>query len=160
MDPDIIVKINKFYHYCQMYRKSLGQFYFTLQDDVKFNHLIIINIIYIHRKLVLYIVDKATCFNTVYQLKSISAKATQDALQILQINTYLGPLDFIVTDTGKNFVSKEFTQLASSINTIIVNIPVETHQSISAVKCYYAVLRWLYEIISKEVLELAPKIAL
>jgi hypothetical protein len=40
---------------------------------------------------------------------------------------YLGPPDFIVTDAGKNFVSKEFTQLASSLGTITVSVPVEAH---------------------------------
>lgn len=66
-----------------MYGKSPGRFRFTLQDDVKFNHSIIIDIMYIHEKLVLHIVDEATRFNTACWLKSISAKATWDVLWML-----------------------------------------------------------------------------
>jgi hypothetical protein len=159
-NPEVIEKINKFCHHCQMYGKSPGRFRFTLRDEVEFNHSIIVDIMYINGKPVLHIVDEATRFNAACWLTSISAKATWDALRMLWIDTYLGPPDFIVTDAGKNFVSKEFTQLASSISTITVNVPVEAHWSIGAVERYHAVLRRSYDIISEEVPELAPEMAL
>ncbi|EED22642.1 conserved hypothetical protein [Talaromyces stipitatus ATCC 10500] len=159
-NPKVIERINKFCHHCQTYGKSPGRFRFTLRDEVEFNHSIIVDIMYINGKPVLHIVDEATRFNAACWLTSISAKATWDALQMLWIDMYLGPPDFIVTDAGKNFVSKEFTQLASSVSTITVNVPVEAHWSIGVVERYHAVLRRSYEIISEEVPELAPEMAL
>jgi hypothetical protein len=105
----MIERINKFCHYCQLYRKSPGRFRFTLWDEVEFNHSIIVDIIYISGKLVLYIMDEATRFNTACWLTNINARATWDALWMLWIDTYLGPPDFIITDAEKNFVNKEFT---------------------------------------------------
>ncbi|EED20730.1 conserved hypothetical protein [Talaromyces stipitatus ATCC 10500] len=158
--PEAIEEINKFCHHCQTHGRSPGRFRFTLQDDIEFNHSIIVDIMYINGKPVLHIVDEATRFNAACWLTSISAKATWDALRMLWIDTYLGPPDFIVTDAGKNFVSKEFTQLASSVSTMTVSVPVEAHWSIGAVERYHAVLRRSYEIISEEVPELAPELAL
>ncbi|EED23158.1 hypothetical protein TSTA_066110 [Talaromyces stipitatus ATCC 10500] len=116
--PKVIEEINKFCHHCQTHSRLLGRFHFTLQDNIEFNHSIIVDIMYINGK---------------------------------PIDTYLRPLDFIVTDAGKNFISKEFTQLASSVSIMML---------ISAVECYYAILHRSYEIISEEVPELAPELAL
>ncbi|KAE8550702.1 hypothetical protein EYB25_003641 [Talaromyces marneffei] len=159
-NPEMIEKINRFCHHCQTYGRSPGRFRFTLRDEVEFNHSIIVDIMYINGKPVLHIVDEATRFNAACWLISISARATWDALRMLWIDTYLGPPDFIVTDAGKNFVSKEFTHLASSLGTITVSVPVEAHWSIGAVERYHAVLRRSYEIISDEAPELTPEMAL
>jgi hypothetical protein len=35
--------------------------------------------------------------------------------------------DFVVTDAGKNFVSKELFQLAMSLGTTAVSVPIEAH---------------------------------
>lgn len=57
-------------------------------------------------------------------------------------------------------MSKEFKQLAKSVSTITVSVLIKAYWLISAVKCYHAVLLRSYEIISEEVPELAPEIAL
>ena len=43
-----------------MNSKAPRRFKFTLKDDYEFNWSIIINAIYLDRKLVLYVIDKAT----------------------------------------------------------------------------------------------------
>jgi hypothetical protein len=115
---------------------------------------------YINGKPVLHIVDEATRFNAACWLENMTAKATWDAIQYIWTDTYLGPPDFIVTDARKNFVSKEFVRLASAAGTITVSVPVEAHWSIGTIERYHAVLRRSYEIISEEVPELAPDMAL
>ena len=56
----------------------------------------------------LYVIDEAMRFNAACWLKNISVKATWTTLWIIWIDMYLGSPDFIITDAGKNFTSKEF----------------------------------------------------
>uniref|UniRef100_A0A093UYI9 Transposon Ty1-NL2 Gag-Pol polyprotein n=1 Tax=Talaromyces marneffei PM1 TaxID=1077442 RepID=A0A093UYI9_TALMA len=124
--------------------------HFKSMDDVSFNHSIIVDIMYINGKPVLHVVDEATRFNAAHWLDNISAKATWTTLRIMWIDMYLGPPDFIVTDAGKNFTSKEFSQNALSMNITVTTVPVEAHWSIGTVERYHAVLRRSYEIMKKE----------
>ena len=50
------------------------------------------------------------------------------------INIYLGPLDFITSDIGKNFISKEFKEYANTISIYIKAVLVEAQNSISIIK--------------------------
>jgi hypothetical protein len=72
---------------------------------------------YIEGRAVLHIIDEATRFNAAHWLPNLSAKTTWDTLRMAWIDTYVGPPDFIITDAGKNFVSKEFSQFATSVGT-------------------------------------------
>jgi hypothetical protein len=76
------------------------------------------------------------------------------------INTYVGPPDFIITDAGKNFMSKEFSQFATSVGTTTVSVPVEAHWLIRAVERYYAVLCRAYLIVRDETLDALSDAAL
>ena len=53
-------QLTKFCSFCQKYGRSLGRFKFTLREDLDFNHLIFIDIMYIEGSLILHIIDKAT----------------------------------------------------------------------------------------------------
>jgi hypothetical protein len=106
---------------------------------------------YIEGRAVLHIIDEATRYNAARWLPNLSAKTTWDTLRMAWIDTYMGPPDFIVTDAGKNFVSKEFSQFATSLGTIAVSVPVEAHWSIGAVERYHAVLRRAYLIVRNEI---------
>lgn len=160
VDTEALKHIKKFCHHCQSHGRSPGRFRFTLQDDINFNHSIIVDIMYINGKPVLHVVDEATRFNAARWLDSISAKTTWDVLRMIWIDTYLGPPDFIVTDAGKNFTSKEFKQNATSIGTIVTTVPVEAHWSIGTVERYHAVLRRSYEIVKDEIPDITPEMAL
>jgi hypothetical protein len=52
----------KYYYFCQKHNKSLGCFCFTLQDNIKFNYYIIVDIIYINNSPLLYIIDERIYF--------------------------------------------------------------------------------------------------
>jgi hypothetical protein len=54
--------LTKYYYFCQKHSKSLGRFCFILQDNIKFNYYIIVDIIYISGSPFLYIVDERICF--------------------------------------------------------------------------------------------------
>ncbi len=63
---------------------------------------------------------------------------------------YQGLPDIIISDVGKNFVSEEFRQHASSLDIDIKEVPVEAHNSIGKVEQYHSPLRRVYEILTKE----------
>ena len=50
------------------------------------------------------------------------------------INIYLNPLDFIINNIGKNFISKEFKEYINIIGIYIKAVLVKAHNSISMVK--------------------------
>jgi hypothetical protein len=56
----------------------------------------------------------------------------------------------MVHNTGKNFVSTEFRQLANSMAIEIKEVPVEAYNSVGQVERYYVPLRHAYEIIQDE----------
>jgi hypothetical protein len=60
------------------------------------------------------------------------------------INTYLGPLDLITHNAGKNFISKEFKQYATIMGISIKGVPVEAYNSIRMVERYHGPLRRAY----------------
>ena len=60
------------------------------------------------------------------------------------IDTYLGPLDLITSDAGKNFVSKEFKEYANTMGIRTKAVPVEAHNSIGIVERYHGPLRRVY----------------
>ena len=70
-----------------------------------------------------------------------------DTLHAYWINTYLGPPDMVVYNTGKNFASTKFKQLANSMAIKIKEVLVEAYNSIGLVKRYYVPLQCAYEII-------------
>jgi hypothetical protein len=76
------------------------------------------------------------------------------------INSYLGLLDLITTDTGKNFISKKFKYYTVIIGVTIKLVPVELHNFIGMVERYYGLLWWAYQIITTEIPEISKEMAL
>jgi hypothetical protein len=66
------------------------------------------------------------------------------------IDTYLGPPDYIVSDTGKNFVSKEFKKYANTIGIRTKAVLVKAHNSVGIVEQYHGPLRRIYQIMRVE----------
>ena len=56
------------------------------------------------------------------------------------IDIYLGPLDLIINNAGKNFISKEFKEYINIISIYTKAVLVEAHNSISMVERYYSLL--------------------
>ena len=73
---------------------------------------------------------------------------------------YIGPLDYIISDAGTNFVSKEFTKYANSMAITTKLVPVEAHWSIGIVERYHSVLRRAYKVIMDKTKDLNKTAAL
>ena len=67
-----------------------------------------------------------------------------------QIDTYLGPLDLIISDVEKNFVSREFKGYANTMGIRTKTVLVEAHNSIGIVEQYHSPLQQVYQIIVVE----------
>ena len=86
---------------------------------------------YISGSPLLHVVDEGTRFQAGRWLQNISAKHTWDVLRMCWIDTYLGPPDLVTHDAGKNFISKEFKQYASTMGISTKGVPVEAVGSYS-----------------------------
>ena len=53
-----------------------------------------------------------------------------------------------IIDAGKNFISKEFINNASSILIKVYEVPIEAYNSISKVKRYYTIIRRAFKVIT------------
>ena len=105
---------------------------------------------YIESDPVLHIVDTATKFQAARWLQNLSAKHTWDTICSCWIDVYIGPPDFIVTDAGTNFTSKEFYQSAASMAISVNNFLVEAHWSVGTVEQYHTLVRRSYSIMKEE----------
>jgi len=76
------------------------------------------------------------------------------------INTYLGPLNNIIYNTDKNFISKEFKQYAIILRITIRSVPVKAHNLVRMVERYYSPLHCIYCIITIELPDISKDIAL
>src|SRR6266516_285391 len=152
IDKQAIDHLTKYCSHCQKHGKSPGRFKFALREDQDsdFNHSIFVDIMYIDGKPILHVIDEATRFQAARWLQNISAKHTWDVLRLCWIDTYIGPPDCIIHDAGKNFVSREFRQYATSMAISTKSVPVEAHWSIGMVERAHPILRRAYKIITEE----------
>ena len=111
---------------------------------------------YINGSPVLHIIDKAIRFQAARWLENITAQYIWDMLWFCWINTYLGPLDLIVYDTGTNFTATEFQQNAQILSIRTKAVPTKAAQSIGIVERYHAPLRRAYKVISEELAGIRP----
>ena len=91
---------------------------------------------------------------------NMTAKHTWDTIRACWIDTYLGPPNQIITDAGKNFVSKEFNQLANTIGTRVKIVPVKAYNSIGIVEPYHGLIRRAYIIILVKIRDIDREMAL
>ena len=146
-----IEMINKFCHYCQIKGEAPQQFKFTLKKDVDFNYKIIMDVMYLDRKPVLYMVDVATAFQAGRFLNNMSAKDIWKTLRQCWIDTYLGPPEIVTYDASINFDFMEFCAKTKMLGITYHQIPVEAHWSIEKVEKYHAPMYRTYNIIQAEI---------
>ncbi len=143
-------KLIKYCSYCQKHGKLPGQFKFTLRDNVNFNFTIFVDIMYINNSPILHVVDEVTRYQAAKWLQNVLSKHIWDVLRLCWIDYYLGPPDFIRLNAGKNFVSHEFEQFASSMAITTRNVSVKAYWSIGIMERYHIILRKAYRIIVDE----------
>jgi hypothetical protein len=72
----------------------------------------------------------------------------------------LGPPDQFITDTGKQFTSKEFSQHAGTMGIKVKIVPIEAHNSIGIVEHYHSPVQYTYLVISTEIQDISKDITL
>jgi hypothetical protein len=131
LDLEAVKHINKICKHCQLQSKALIRFRFSLKEDLNFNAVIVVDIMYLEGKPVLHIVDTATSFqNARFLFRNTSTKAIWQALRSCWIDTYVGPPDMVVVDAGTNFTLKEFSNEAKALGIQVKEVPIEAHHSI------------------------------
>jgi hypothetical protein len=101
--------ITKYCTRCQKFSRAPLRFKFTFWDNsIDFNYSVYIDIMYINSSLLLHVVNKATRFQAARWLQNMTSQHVWNTLCICWIDSYLGPPNIIVHNTGTNFTSQEF----------------------------------------------------
>ena len=113
-------------------------------DDLRFNHIIAVDVMYLSGRAILHIVDEATHYNAASFLRKMSSAETWKTIVRCWTAVYLGPPDFLRVDQGTNFVSKEFCASAEAEGIKVLPAPIESPETLSHVERYHAPLRAAY----------------
>lgn len=136
---------------CARHAASPRRFKLTVQtDDLRFNHTVYLDTIFIDRKPVLNIVDLATHFCADGFLRAQKTKEIWRQIQQLWSLTYAGPPDYLFIDQGSAYVSAEMRKTVSAAVTELMEAPVETPGRIGVVERYHAPLRVAYQKLREE----------
>jgi hypothetical protein len=113
-------------------------------DDVQFNHVVAVDVMFLDGKMVLHMVDEATHFQAASFLKNGSAEETWNVLSRSWSRMYLGPPDFLRIDQGTNFTAREFVDSAAGEGISVLEAPIECPTTMSHVERYHGPLRLAY----------------
>lgn len=130
---------------CQKHASAPRRFKLTVGcDDLRFNHTVAADIMYIKRKPILHMVDEATHFMAATFLRNHSSEQVWKGLMNCWSRVYLGPPDYLRIDQGSNFVSKEFLDNAESDGITILEARIESLSTMSHSERYHGPLRVTY----------------
>jgi len=110
-------------------------------EDLRFNHILAADLMYLSNKYVLHVVDEATHYSAATFVKSNSSEDTWKALLRCWSRVYLGPPDHLRVDQGSNFISKHFKDCVDAEGITLLEAPIESPNSMSHVERYHAPLR-------------------
>ena len=130
---------------CQTYASKPKRFKITVgTDDLRFNHIVAVDIMYISKKPVLHVVDEATHFSAALFLTKVSSNHVWKAFLKCWSRVYMGPPDHMRVDQGSQFISKEFLDDCEAEGIMVLPAPVESPSTMSHVERYHAPLRSAY----------------
>lgn len=131
---------------CEYHASRPKRFRLTVgTEELRFNHIVAVDVMYINRRPILHVVDEATHYSSARFLPNASAKEIWRALRRCWIEIYLGAPDFLRIDQGSSFTSAEFQGAATSQGISILEAPVESPSTMSHVERYHHPLRTAYE---------------
>lgn len=85
------------------YASAPRRFKLTMgSDDLKFNHVVAVDMIFISKRPILHVVDEATHFMAARFLRNHSSTEVWNALLRCWSRIYLGPPDYLRVDQGSN----------------------------------------------------------
>ena len=118
-------------------------------EELRFNHTVVVDTMFIESRAVLHMVDEATHFMAACFLRSQSASDIWKAIVRLWILTYMGPPNYLAIDQGSSYISKEMKSNAEAAGISMIEAPIENPGSIGIVERYHAPLRRAYHKIRK-----------
>ena len=147
--PDVTAvlhEINKSCKTCAEHASKPRRFKITIgSEDLQFNHVVAIDVMYLSGRPVLHVVDEATHYSAASFLKRMTAEETWKCLLSCWIRTYLRPPDHLRVDQGSNLMGKQFLDSAEAEGVSLLQAPIESPCSMSHVERYHAPLRVAFE---------------
>ena len=131
---------------CAEYASKPKRFQLTVgRDELRFNHGVVVDLMWIENRPVLHIVDEATHFAAACFLHNVSTETVWKSFLKCWSRVYLDPPDFIRADQGTQLVSKEFLQSCEADGIRVVEAPTESSWTLSHVERYHGPLRNAYK---------------
>lgn len=90
-------------------------------------------------------IDVGTNFQNSGFINELDAVSTWINLRTFWIDVYAGAPDYIHTDVGTNFSTKQFKASAEELGTIVLVSPIEAHNRIRKVERSHDYMRTVYE---------------
>lgn len=136
---------------CMTHAKAPRRFKLTVgTGNLRFNHSVQVDTMFIRGKPVLHMVDLATHFCAAAFLKNQSTNSIWKTIQGLWNLVYVGPPDHLSVDQGTKYVSKEMRENLAAEGVTLHEAPVENPGTIGTVERYHAPLRSAYNKIRME----------
>lgn len=106
---DDISKTKKVCTTCSTYASNPQRFKLTIRtDELQFNHIVAVDIIYIHKNPVLHVVDEGTRFSAALFLTKVRYGKVWKAFMKFFSRIYLGIPDYLRADQVLNLFRKSF----------------------------------------------------
>lgn len=113
------------------YATAYRRFKLTVgSDDLRFNHSVKVDAMFLLGRPVHHIIDMATHFCAAPFLKSQSAREIWTKIQLLWTLVYSGPSDHLSVDQGSSFISREMRANLESDGVTLHEAPIENPGSI------------------------------
>jgi len=146
---------------CQRLAEAPSRFRVALpHDDIVFNRIVLLDIMYLDGKPVLHVVDKDTLFSAAAFLSGESVEAVWWTYARIWAHAYAGHPEQMHTDQGPQFVAAGWRALAHAAGIHQRESGVESHNSLGAGERYHAVLRQIYRRVKADHPDLPPEVSL
>lgn len=130
---------------CQRVSRAPGRFRVALPpDDVVFNRVVLLDIMYLESRSVLHIVDKDTSFNAAAFTRGERLEQLWQLYLDTWVHPYAGHPQTMHVDQAPQFSSPVWRALVTSAGTDLVLSGVESHNALGAGERYHAFLRMVY----------------
>jgi hypothetical protein len=110
-------------------------------DDLRLNHTVAVDIMYIVGKPVLHVVCEATHFQTARFLPKMTSQETWRQMVLCWTKMYLGPPYYLRIDQGSNLTADEFVSSAVAEGIEVLESTIESPASMTHTKRYHGPLR-------------------
>ena len=145
---------------CQRLAQAPSRFRVALpHDDIVFNRLILLDIMYLDGKPVLHVIYKDTLFSAAAFLEGETVEVVWWTYARIWAHAYAGHPERKHTDQGPQFVAAGWRALAHAAGIHQRESGVESHNSLGAGERYHAVLRHIYRRVTADHPDLPPDVA-